>query len=56
MDHLGSGVRLQRDIFGAAFSGIHDSDPWLVHEGRMVGRFRSLSESPFPQISNNSPN
>ena len=40
MDHLGSGIRLQRDIFGAALIGIHDSDSWLVHERRMVGKLR----------------
>ena len=40
MDHLGSGIRLQRDIFGAALTGIHDSGSCLVHERRMVGGLR----------------
>lgn len=31
---------LQRDFFGAAFSGTQDSNPRLVDEMTMVGRFR----------------
>lgn len=54
MDKFHSGIQLQIDIFGAAFSRIHDSNPCLVDEMRMAAKLRTkiltrMSTSPNEQ-------